>query len=47
MVSYESAPQRRDLFLLGAVGAKGARSLVRAALQEMGFRETEDYLFVQ
>ncbi|NUN15405.1 MAG: glycosyltransferase [Myxococcales bacterium] len=47
VVSYESAPQRRDLFLLGAVGAKGARSLVRAALQEMGFRETEDYLFVQ
>lgn len=47
VVSYELAPERRDLFVLGAVGAKGARQQIRTALQAMGFRETEDYLFVQ
>lgn len=47
VVPWERVAEHRDVPLLGAVGAKGARAQIRAALTELGFTEGEGYLFVQ
>jgi glycosyltransferase involved in cell wall biosynthesis len=41
--SYEEAERARGLPLLVAVGAAGARDLIRAELSRRGFEETRDY----
>jgi GT2 family glycosyltransferase len=41
--SYEEAERARGLPLLVAVGAPGARELIRAELSRRGFEETRDY----
>lgn len=38
--------QREHHFVLAAVGARGARPLIRAALQARGFGEGDDFLFL-
>jgi hypothetical protein len=43
VVSYEEVGRARGLPLLVAVGAPGARELIRAELGGAGFREVEDY----
>ena len=43
VVSYEEVGRARGLPLLVAVGAPGARDLIRAELARAGFRETEDF----
>jgi GT2 family glycosyltransferase len=43
VVSYEEVGRARGLPLLVAVGAPGARGLIRAELGKAGFREVEDY----
>ena len=47
VVWWEQVTAHRGTPLLGAVGAKGARGQIREALSERGFREGEDFLFVQ
>ncbi len=41
--SYEEAERARGLPLLVAVGAPGARALIRAELAKAKFRDIEDY----
>jgi hypothetical protein len=43
VVSYEEARRARGIPLLVAVGAPGARDLIRAELAKGGFREPEDF----
>ena len=43
VVSYEEVKRARGLPLLVAVGAPGARELIRAELAKVGFRESADY----
>ncbi len=43
VVSYEEVARARGLPLLVAVGAPGARDLIRAELARAGFKEVEDY----
>jgi glycosyltransferase involved in cell wall biosynthesis len=43
VVSYEEAARARGLPLLVAVGAPGARDLIRAELGRQGFEEVRDY----
>ena len=43
VVGYEDVARARGLPLLVAVGAPGARELIRAELAKAGFRETEDF----
>jgi hypothetical protein len=43
VVSYEEAARARGLPLLVAVGAPGARALIRAELGRRGFEEVRDY----
>ena len=43
VLSYEEAERVRGLPLLVAVGAPGARELIRAELSRRGFEETRDY----
>ena len=43
VLSYEEAARARGLPLLVAVGAPGARELIRAELGRQGFEETRDY----
>lgn len=43
VVGYEDVGRTRGLPLLVAVGAPGARDLIRAELARAGFRELEDY----
>lgn len=43
VVGYEEVARARGLPLLVAVGAPGARELIRAELGRAGFREVEDY----
>jgi glycosyltransferase involved in cell wall biosynthesis len=43
VVGYEEVSRARGLPLLVAVGAPGARELIRAELGRAGFREVEDY----
>jgi GT2 family glycosyltransferase len=43
VVSYEDVGRARGLPLLVAVGAPGARDLIRAELAKAGFREPEDF----
>ncbi len=46
VVSHEEVARARGLPLLVAVGAPGARDLIRAELSRAGLREVEDYLCV-
>jgi FlaA1/EpsC-like NDP-sugar epimerase len=43
VISYEEVGRVRGLPLLVAVGAPGARDLIRAELARAGFREVEEY----
>jgi S-adenosylhomocysteine hydrolase len=43
VISFEEAERARGLPLLVAVGAPGARELIRAELGRRGFVETRDY----
>ncbi len=43
VVSYEDVGRARGLPLLVAVGAPGARALIRAELAKAGFREVDDF----
>ncbi len=43
VVGYEDAARARGLPLLVAVGAPGARPLIRAELEKQGFRELRDF----
>ena len=43
VVSYEEVERARGLPLLVAVGAPGARELIRAELGRRGFEEIRDY----
>jgi len=43
VISYEAVGRARGLPLLVAVGAPGARELIRAELGRAGFREVEEY----
>lgn len=43
VLSYEEVRRARGMPLLVAVGAPGARDLIRAELSRQGFREIEDY----
>jgi hypothetical protein len=43
VLSYEDVGRARGLPLLVAVGAPGARDLIRAELSRAGLREVEDY----
>jgi len=43
VVSYEQVGRARGLPLLVAVGAPGARGLIRAELARAGLREVDDY----
>ena len=47
VLDWRQAGDHRDCPLLVAVGVKGARDLVRAALAPMGWRETVDFRCVQ
>jgi hypothetical protein len=43
VISYEEVHRARGLPLLVAVGAPGARALIRAELERAGFREPDDF----
>lgn len=47
VLSWERVGEHRDTPLIAAVGAKGARAQIRAALLGARFHEGADYLFVQ
>jgi hypothetical protein len=43
VISFEEVERARGLPLLVAVGAPGARDLIRAELSRRGFQELRDY----
>ncbi len=44
VIAPDQVPRPGQGFVIGAVGVRGARELIRAELQRQGFREGEDFL---